>query len=84
MLSGPPGPVIFTWRHWAHFTGTFQGRTGSGELIEMYGLGRVIVNENLKIQKLEVSKTFLIQIVYISVRSINKKQTYRLFLYNIK
>ena len=56
VLSGPPGPVIFTWRHWAHFTGTFEGRTGNGELIEIYGLCRVIVNENLKIQKLEVSK----------------------------
>ena len=54
-MSGPPGPVIFTWRHWAEFSGTFQGRQGEGEMIELYGLCRVIVNENLKIQKLEVS-----------------------------
>ena len=55
VLSGPPGPVIFTWRHWAEFTGTFQGRQGNGELIQIFGLCRVIVNEKLKIQKLEVS-----------------------------
>ena len=55
VLSGPPGPVIFTWRHWAEFTGTFRGRQGNGELIELYGLCRVIVNEELKIQKIEVS-----------------------------
>jgi len=54
VLSGPPGPVIFTWRHWANFNGIFQGRQGSGELIEIYGLCRVVVNKDLKIQKLEV------------------------------
>ena len=62
VLSGPPGPVIFTWRHWAHFTIKFEGRTGHGELMEMYGLCRVIVNEDLKIQKLELflnNETFL-------------------------
>ena len=58
VLSGPPGPVIFTWRHWANFNGVFQGRQGSGELIEIYGLCRVVVNKDLnplKIQKLEVT-----------------------------
>ena len=60
VLSGPPGPVIFTWRHWAHFNGVFQGRKGSGELIEMYGLCRVIVNNELKIQKLEVNSIIIL------------------------
>ena len=55
VLSGPPGPVIFTWRHWANFNGTFLGRKGSGELIEIYGLCRVVVNKESKIQKLEVT-----------------------------
>ena len=54
VLSGPPGPIIFTWRHWAEFNGTFRGRQGDGERIEMYGLCRVIVNKSLEIQKLEV------------------------------
>ena len=58
VLSGPPGPVIFTWRHWAEFIGIFQGRQGKGELIEIFGLCRVIVNEKLKIQKLEVSSKY--------------------------
>ena len=55
VLSGPPGPVIFTWRHWANFNGKFQENQGQGDLIELYGLSRVIVNEDLKIQKVEVS-----------------------------
>ena len=63
VLSGPPGPVIFTWRHWAHFNGKFQGRQGSGELIEMYGLCRVIVNVDLKIQKLEVSFEIFMKLI---------------------
>ena len=63
VLSGPPGPVIFTWRHWAHFNGKFQGRQGSGELVEMYGLCRVIVNGDLKIQKLEVSFEIFMKLI---------------------
>ena len=55
VLSGPPGPIIFTWRHWAEFTGTFQGRQGNGEKVDLYGACRVTVNENLQIQTLEVS-----------------------------
>ena len=54
VLSGPPGPVIFTWRHWANFKGSFAGSRGQGDLIELYGLSRVIVNDDLKIQKVEV------------------------------
>merc|ERR1711944_207617 len=54
VLGGPPGPVVFTWRHWAHFKGSFNGRIGKGELIQMFGLCRVILNKDMKIQKLEV------------------------------
>ena len=57
MLSGPP-VVIFTWRHWANFTGQFRDRIGNGELLELYGLCRVTVNDKLKILDLEVSKRF--------------------------
>ena len=32
----------------------FQDNLGHGEMLEMFGLGRVIVNEDLKIQNLEV------------------------------
>ena len=53
VLSGPPH-VIFTWRHFGTFTGTYEGRKGQGEVVEMFGLCRVAVNGDLKITKLEV------------------------------
>ena len=52
VLSKPPY-VLFTWRHWGEFVGEFQGNKGSGETIEMYGLLRVTVNDDLKIQLIE-------------------------------
>ena len=52
VLSGPPH-VVFTWRHWANFSGHFHGRQGNGELIELYGILRVTVNDELKIGKIE-------------------------------
>lgn len=52
MLSKPPY-VLFTWRHWGEFVGDYQGNKGSGETLEMYGLLRVTVNDNLKIQIIE-------------------------------
>jgi len=53
VLSGPPC-VMFTWRHWGHLDGQFQDNVGHGELLEMFGVARVTVNEDLKIQKIEV------------------------------
>jgi len=58
LLSGPPN-VVFTWRHWAKFTGTFvdcrgEEYPGTGEVVEMYGIVRAAVTEDLKIQKLDV------------------------------
>ena len=53
VLSGPPH-VFFTWRHWGTLDGEFQGNLGHGEVLEMFGLCRVTVNEDLKIQKIEV------------------------------
>lgn len=52
VLSGPPH-VLFTWRHWARFTGHYRGRQGNGELLELYGIIRVTVNDELKIGKIE-------------------------------
>ena len=52
VFSGPPN-VVFTWRHWGKFTGEYRGRQGNGELIEMYGMLRVTVSSELKIQKIE-------------------------------
>ena len=53
MLSKPPH-VLFTWRHWGEFDGEYRGNQGNGETIEMYGVLRATVNEDLKIQFLEV------------------------------
>jgi len=38
VYSGPP-KVAFTWRHWGHFTGTYEEHQGEGELVEMFGFG---------------------------------------------
>ncbi len=53
VLSGPPH-VTFTWRHWGKFTGKFQGNEGKGQVVNLYGMGRVTVDpETLKIGKIE-------------------------------
>ena len=53
MLSPPPS-VLFTWRHWGVLSGKFQENQGHGEQLEMYGIAKCLVNENLKIQTIEV------------------------------
>ncbi len=53
VLSGPPR-VVFSWRHWATFDGAYKGRAGDNKLYEMYGLAAVTVNEQLKVQTIEV------------------------------
>ena len=54
VFSGPP-KVAFTWRHWGHFTGTYEDKyKGEGQLIEMYGFGTAIVNDKLQLQNVEI------------------------------
>lgn len=53
VYSGPP-KVAFTWRHWGHFTGTFEENKGNGDLIEMYGFGTAVVNDKLQLQECEI------------------------------
>lgn len=55
VFSGPP-KVAFTWRHWGHFTGTYEDGKyqGNGELIEMYGFGTAVVNDQLQLQNVEI------------------------------
>ena len=48
VFSGPP-TVGFTWRHWAHFTGTFEENEGAGQLVEMYGFCVATVNDKLQL-----------------------------------
>ena len=53
VLSGPPN-VLFTWRHWGVHNGKFQENIGHGEQLEMYGVAKCTVTEELKIQTIEV------------------------------
>ncbi|KAK3579944.1 hypothetical protein CHS0354_020840 [Potamilus streckersoni] len=53
LFSGPP-VVTFSWRHWGTWTGDHRGVQATGEVINMYGSCVVRVNENLKIQSIEV------------------------------
>jgi len=53
VFSGPP-KVAFSWRHWAHATGTYKGNEAKGDLVELYGFLIATVNESLKITSLEV------------------------------
>jgi hypothetical protein len=53
VYSGPP-KVSFTWRHWAHFTGTYEGNQGNGEFVEMFGFGTAVVNDKLQLQDVEI------------------------------
>mmetsp|Transcript_62476 Transcript_62476/g.152102 ORF Transcript_62476/g.152102 Transcript_62476/m.152102 type:complete len:288 (-) Transcript_62476:74-937(-) len=53
VFSGPP-KVAFTWRHWGDFTGTYENNQGSGELVEMFGFGTAVVNDQLQLQDVEI------------------------------
>ncbi len=46
--------TLGTRRHFGTFTGSFEGRQGHREVVEMFGLCRVVVNDDLKISKIEV------------------------------
>lgn len=53
VFSGPP-KVGFSWRHWGHFTGTYEGNKGKGELVEMFGFGTATVNDQLQLCDVEI------------------------------
>lgn len=63
-FSGPP-LVSFTWRHWGTFEGDYKGTKATGETIEMYGNCVVKVNDDMKIQSIDVyydSNPFLMKL----------------------
>lgn len=53
VFSGPP-KVGFSWRHWGHFTGTYEGNKGKGEFVEIFGFGTAVVNKNLQLCEVEI------------------------------
>lgn len=52
VLSPPPN-VVFKWRHWGQFKGSFKSFTPTGETIEIIGLSAARVTEDLKIESVE-------------------------------
>lgn len=53
-VFSPPPRVAFTWRHWATFDGVYKGRLGDGKTYDMFGFGVVDLNEDLKIQEIQI------------------------------
>lgn len=53
VFSGPP-KVAFTWRHWGEFTGTYEDNKGKGELVEVFGFGVAIVDDQLRLVDVEI------------------------------
>ncbi|KAF0690405.1 Aste57867_18240 [Aphanomyces stellatus] len=39
VFTSTPSGVYFSWRQWGAFSGTFNGRKGSGQMIEVTGFG---------------------------------------------
>jgi len=52
VLSGPPN-VVFKWRHWGTFKGTYKDHQPTGETIEIVGLSIAKVTEDLKLESVE-------------------------------
>jgi len=53
VFSGPP-KLSFSWRHWALFSGEFEGNQGTGETINMTGFGVVTLNDELKANRIDI------------------------------
>lgn len=53
VFSGPP-KITFTWRHWAVFSGEYEGHKGNGDTINMTGFGVITLNEEKKAKKIEI------------------------------
>lgn len=53
VFSGPP-KVVFTWRHWATFSGSYKGNKGTGEMVEMYGMGVAEVTDDLQLRTTDI------------------------------
>ncbi|NEP09781.1 MAG: ester cyclase [Symploca sp. SIO1A3] len=52
VIAGPPN-VVFKWRHWGTFTGTYQDYQPTGETIEVVGLSIAKVTDDLKLESVE-------------------------------
>eukprot|EP00440_Ansanella_granifera_P058880 gb/GFBE01063823.1/.p1 GENE.gb/GFBE01063823.1/~~gb/GFBE01063823.1/.p1 ORF type:complete len:172 (+),score=57.83 gb/GFBE01063823.1/:1-516(+) len=58
VFSGPPN-VLFKWRHFGNYSGTFTDKAGkkykgNGEMFNLIGMCMAKVNEELKIESLDI------------------------------
>ena len=44
-VFSPSPNVVFSWRHWGYFTGTYKENKGNGELIELFGWAEIELND---------------------------------------
>nr|XP_043637489.1 pathogen-related protein-like [Erigeron canadensis] len=52
VYSGPP-LIAYKFRHWGYMEGPFKGHPATGELVEMFGVSTLQLDENFKIVKVE-------------------------------
>ncbi|XVF37118.1 hypothetical protein REPUB_Repub19eG0118000 [Reevesia pubescens] len=52
VYSGPP-LIVYKFRHWGYMEGPFKGHAPTGELVELFGISIVEVDEEMKILKVE-------------------------------
>ncbi|MDJ0635859.1 MAG: ester cyclase [Xenococcaceae cyanobacterium MO_188.B29] len=52
VVAGPPN-VVFKWRHWGTFKGTYKDYQPTGKTIEVIGLSMAKVREDLKVESVE-------------------------------
>ncbi|GMI77085.1 hypothetical protein like AT1G78780 [Hibiscus trionum] len=52
VYSGPP-LIVYKFRHWGYMEGPFKGHAPTGELVQIYGISIVEVDEEMKILKKE-------------------------------
>jgi hypothetical protein len=46
--------VAFSWRHWASFNGPYKDVSPTGAKVELRGMTKAVVNDDLKILDIEV------------------------------
>ncbi|KAI4389183.1 hypothetical protein MLD38_001437 [Melastoma candidum] len=53
VYSGPP-TIVYKFRHWGYMEGSFKGHAPTGERVELFGMGIFHVDEEMKIEKVEL------------------------------
>ncbi|KAF3442397.1 hypothetical protein FNV43_RR16313 [Rhamnella rubrinervis] len=53
VYSGPP-LISYKFRHWGFFEGPYKGHAPTGELVQFFGLGTLKVDDNLKVEDVEI------------------------------